>query len=126
ITSEQIRAAVVDRTAVARIAYLRSRAPGLRPPGLTGVPRRSTRAGSQSRSSPVATRTAPISRPRALKALQLARQAFALIVPFCQKALALRRRTVFGEIVVDEFDLGKVGRLWRRLCILVGRHLVGF
>ncbi len=50
---------------------------------------------------------------------------FTSCVPLGEQAAALGRRAVLGEVVVDQLDVGELGRLRRDRRRLVGRHLVG-
>src|SRR5688572_26011728 len=53
----------------------------------------------------------------------LLRQVLDLVIPLRQQAAAFRRRTIFGEVVVDQLDVAETRRLLGQERVLVGRHL---
>src|SRR5207244_4943933 len=82
------------------------------------------------RPSPASLRSAPSPAVRPLAGRRSSgrrsspRQVLDFAVPLGEQMLAFRRGAIFGKVVVDEFDLRKIGRLWWRLGVPVGRHLV--
>ena len=64
-------------------------------------------------------------RPAAASGAPYFGSVFTSCVPLGEQAAALGRRAVLGEVVVDELDVGELGRLRRDRRRLVRRHLVG-